>query len=465
MAQAGTVTEQATLVRRFGEHAAGLRYEALTPLAIVRAKQITLDTLGTALGGFGKGFGPKVVEFTLRTHPGNAATLIGDGRRASIEGAAFANASMAKMLGMDDSHRAYGHVAAEVFPAALAAAEAHRRNGRDLIVALAAAYDVYGRIGRQVRRPHLDRGFDIKATVGTIGSAVAAALGMGLDAGGVTHAIAIATSLSCGLETYVYDPANSDTKDLISGFGSRNGVFAAQLAAAGFRGARGAIEGPNGFGQAFGNGFSVENALAGLGKTFEIETAGFKPHAGCRHVHQGFDAAREVAKQAAIDPAAVARVDVGTYHHAIDAPFRRTVTPANSAEAGYSLPTAVAIGLVFSSFYAEDIARFDDPRVRALLPKMHLAVDERIQSHYPDWNGCVVRVTLQDGRTIESRLDHAKGEPENMLTDDEFDAKLRFAVGGLLPEAQLRNLVSAVAALEDVADVGTLLRLATRTAP
>jgi 2-methylcitrate dehydratase PrpD len=399
MAQAGTLTEQATLVRRFGEYAAGLRYQALTPGAILRAKQITLDTLGTALGGFRRGFGPKVVDFTLRTYPGKEARLIGDGRQASIEGAAFANASMAKMLGMDDSHRAYGHVAAEVFPAALAAADAKHRSGQDLIVALAAAYDVYGRIGRQVRRTQLDRGFDIKATVGTIGAAVAAALGLGLDAVGATHAIAIATSLSCGLETYVYDPANSDTKDLISGFGARNGVFAAQLAEAGFRGARGAIEGPNGFAQAFGNGFNVEQALDGLGTVFEIETAGFKPHAGCRHVHQGFDAAREVARQTTIDPAKVVRVDVGTYHHAIDAPFRRTLTPANSSEAGYSLPTAVAIGLVFDSFYVEDIARFDDSRVQALLPKMHLTVDERIQSHYPDWNGCVVRVTLKDGRT------------------------------------------------------------------
>jgi 2-methylcitrate dehydratase PrpD len=462
MAQAGTLTEQATLVRRFGEYAAGLRFEALTPLAILRAKQITLDTLGTALGGFRTGFGPKVVDFTLRTYPGTAATLIGDGRQASIEGAAFANASMAKMLGMDDSHRAYGHVAAEVFPAALAAADAKHRSGRDLIVALAAAYDVYGRVGRQVRRTQLERGFDIKATVGTIGSAVAAALGLGLDAGGLTHAIAIATSLSCGLETYVYDPANSDTKDLISGFGARNGVFAAQLAEAGFRGARGAIEGPNGFGQAFGSGFDVEQALSGLGTSFEIETAGFKPHAGCRHVHQGFDAARQVARQATIDPARVARVDVGTYHHAIDAPFRRTVTPANASEAGYSLPTAVAIGLVFTSFYAEDIARFGDPRVQALLPKMHLAVDERIQAHYPDWNGCAVRVTMQDGTVVESRLDHAKGEPENMLTDDEFDAKLRFAVGDLLPDARLRALAASVQALETVADVSALVRGATR---
>jgi 2-methylcitrate dehydratase PrpD len=186
-------------------------------------------------------------------------------------------------------------------------------------------------------------------------------------------------------------------------------------------------------------------------------------------VHQGFDAAREVARQMVaremvLDPTRIARIDVGTYAHAIDAPFRTTLEPATASAAGYSLPTAVAIGLTFPTFYADDIARFADPRVRALLPKMHLHVDDQIEAHYPNWNGCGVRISLDDGRVVESRLTHAKGEPENMLTDTEFDAKLRFAVGELLPEPQLKELVAAVQALEDARDVSVLARLATRQA-
>jgi 2-methylcitrate dehydratase PrpD len=462
MAQVHTLTDPAPLVVRLGAFAAGLRYEQLSALAVKRAKQIALDTIGTALGGYRRGFGPQVVEFVLRTYPGTAATIIGDGRPSSLEGAALANASMAKMLGMDDSHRAYGHVAAQVFPAALAAAEFRRRNGRDLIVAMAAGYEIFGRVGRQVRRTQLDRGFDIKATVGTLGASVAAAVALGLEAEPISHALAIATSLACGLETYVYDPANSHTKDLISGFGARNGVFAALLADAGFRGARGAIEGANGFAQAFGDGFDLDRATAGLGASFEIETAGFKPHAGCRHVHQAVDAAVEVRRQLEVDPARVTRIDVGTYAHAIEAPFRRTLEPANVSAAGYSLPMAVAVGLVFGRFYQEDIAQFNDPRVRAVLSKTHLHVDDRIQSHYPDWNGCVVRVTLDDGRVVEGRVDHAKGEPENMLTDQEFEQKFRLTVGDLLPPSRIDELVATIADLETVRDVSSLVQLTVR---
>jgi 2-methylcitrate dehydratase PrpD len=327
---------------------------------------------------------------------------------------------------------------------------------------MAAGYEVFGRVGRQVRRTQLERGLDIKATVGTLGASVAAAVALGLGAGGISHALAIATSLACGLETYVYDPANSHTKDLISGFGARNGVFATLMAEAGFRGARGAIEGANGFAQAFGDGFDYDRVLEGLGTSFEIESAGFKPHAGCRHVHQGVDAAVEVRRQMAIDPARVTRIDVGTYAHAIEAPFRKTLEPANASAAGYSLPTAVAAGLVFGRFYQEEIAQFNDLRVRALLSKTHLHVDDRIQSHYPDWNGCVVRVTLDDGRVVEARIDHAKGEPENMLTGQEFEQKFRLTAGDALPPSQIDELVATVADLETVRDVGTLVRLAAR---
>jgi 2-methylcitrate dehydratase PrpD len=266
--------------------------------------------------------------------------------------------------------------------------------------------------------------------------------------------------LASGLETYVYDPANSHTKDLISGFGARNGVFAALLAQAGFRGPRGAIEGENGFAQGFGDAFDAQRVVAGLGTAFEIETAGFKPHAGCRHVHQGVDAACKVRGQIQLDPARIARVDVGTYQHAIDAPFRTTLEPKTASAAGYSLPTAVIIGLLFGSFYPEDIARFDDPRVRSLLPKVHLHLDPAIQRDYPNRNGCSVRVTLDDGRMVEGIIEHAKGEPENTLTDDEVVSKFQKTVGDLLPAALINEIVAAVWDVEHVSDVGALLRLA-----
>ena len=53
------------------------------------------------------------------------------GLRASMAGAAFANGNAANGLDLDDSARyAYGHAGAQIFPAALAVAEALDRTRR-----------------------------------------------------------------------------------------------------------------------------------------------------------------------------------------------------------------------------------------------------------------------------------------------------------------------------------------------
>ena len=68
-----------------------------------------------------------------------------------------------------------------------------------------------------------------------------------LDVETLSNALALAADMSSGTEQYVYDPGPCDTKDLISGFAARSGVFATELAAYGFYGPRGGLDGEYGF--------------------------------------------------------------------------------------------------------------------------------------------------------------------------------------------------------------------------
>ena len=47
------------------------------------------------------------------------------------------------------------------------------------------------------------------------------------------------------------------------------------------------------------------------------------------------------------------------------------------------------------------------------------------------------------------RVEYALGEPENMLSDEEFEGKFRYLVGDLLPEERITALIDACARLED----------------
>ncbi|MCY4526502.1 MAG: MmgE/PrpD family protein, partial [Anaerolineaceae bacterium] len=226
-------------------HAANLRYEDLSETTVTRARQVILDTLGTSLGGYQTELGRMAADYAAQRMPGEEATIVADGRSSNVEGAAWANGVLCHLLEMDDTSRLSGHVASQLVPAALALGEHLQLNGRQLITALAVGYDVFDAIQPAVRGWQRERGLDHKSHVGSMASAVTAAVAMGLDEGQIGNALALAMDMASGTEQYVYDGADCDTT--LAGIGARNGIFAARLAEFGFQGPPGALDGPYGY--------------------------------------------------------------------------------------------------------------------------------------------------------------------------------------------------------------------------
>lgn len=448
-------------VAKIAHHAAALTFDELSATTVLRARQTVLDTLGTTLGGLQTELGERSAEFAATIHPGSEASLIGDGRRSTVEGAAFANAVNSKHLGMDDSHRTAGHVAAELVPVALAIGEAQRLSGRDVIRALSAGYDVFDAIQPNVKRYQREKGLDHKGQAGTMASAVTAAMLMGLDADGIGNALALSMDMASGTEQYVYDAGHCDTKDLLAGFAARSGIYAARLAAFGFRGPPGALDGAYGYYHAFGDGYDP-SYLSGIGTRQSLAENGFKPHAGCRHVHGGVDCAQQILAQGPIDLDAIESIEIGSYAGAVTPEFRADPNPPTMGLAGFSLPAAVAVTLLRGGWYREDIDHFTDPGAQALMRRTSVYLDEAIEAAYPQKNGTVVRLRMNDGSLREGRVEYAKGEPENMLSEEEFEVKFRRLVGQLLSDGQIRGIIDACNRLETLDDIGTLVRM---TAP
>lgn len=450
-----------TAVEKVATYAANLRFEDMTELTVTRARQVVLDTLGTALGGYQERLGHLAADYAATMHPGDEASLIADGRRSTVEGAAWANAVMGKYLGMDDSHRTCGHVAVELVPVALALGEHKRLDGRRVITAIAAGYDVFGAIQPAVKVPQRERGLDHKGQAGTLASSITAGVALGLDEGQLAHALALSMDMACGTEQYVWDAGLCDTKDLLAGYAARNGIYAAKLAAFGFRGPPGALDGPYGYYHAFGDGYDPA-FLAGIGRGFTLAETGFKPHAGCRHVHACVDATQELLKSGQPPLEEIVSIEIGTYKGAMTPDFRVNYAPENVGQAGFSLPVTVAVVLARGSWYREDIEAYNEPEIRRLRPLVKVYLDEELEAAYPEKNGCVVRVVTEDGSEYEGRVDYAKGEPENMLTDGEFEYKFRRLVGDLLAGDQVDQILERVSRLEELEDVGELVRLTAR---
>jgi 2-methylcitrate dehydratase PrpD len=445
------------LIQQLTDYALHLSYADITPEALHTAKRLVFDTLGTGLGGYQHPLGRKAVSFAEKGAAGTS-TVLGSGHATDAQLAAFANGVMVKILGMDDSHRAASHIAAQVIPAALAVGERHETSGRDLMVALVATYDLAVRVGHTVRFAQRKRGLDVKGTVGSLASALAAGLCAQLDEQALAHAVAMAAEMSSGTEQYVYDPGPCDTKDLIAGFAARDGVFATELAQNGFYGALSALDGEYGFFRAFGEGFDPAD-FADLGRDFAIVTTAFKPHGGCRHTHQAVDAVQDILSRVEIDPAQIERVVVATYRYATEPSFRATADPGSKDLAGLSIRVATAIALVHHSAWPYDYEHWDDPEVRRLRHLIDVQVDPEIEAAYPEKNGCRVLVTVKDGQTYEGFTPYAKGEPELPVTDAELKEKFAALTRDILPAERVDEIFDRCMHLEDVPDVGHLLAL------
>jgi 2-methylcitrate dehydratase PrpD len=70
-----------------------------------------------------------------------------------------------------------------------------------------------------------------------------------------------------------------------------------------------------------------------------------------------------------------------------------------------------------------------------------------------------VTITLTGGTVLVRRVDQAKGQPRNPLTDAELEVKFRDAAARVLPADRIEALLAAVKVLETVADVGAVARL------
>jgi len=440
------------LIATIADYVTGLRFEDIDDRAINIAAWLVFDTIGTALGGYARPLGRRIASYAAA---GGPSTILGDGRSASTLDAAFVNASLAKILGMDDSHRQAGHIAAAVVPAVLATGQACHTSGREALTAIVAAYDFAIRAGSALRTEQRRRGQDLKGVIGPLASAAAAGRCAGLGAAELANAVALAVDMAGGTEQYVYEAGNCDTKDLIAGFAARSGVWAVELARKGFRGARGALDGSYGFFRAFGD--CEPPSFADLGRNFLITATAFKPHGGCRHTHQAVDAVQQILGRETLDVAQIERVEVHTYRYALEPSFRIDPDPPGRDVAGLSIRVATAIALARGSAWPDDFEHWDDPAERRLRRAIDVVVEPSIERDYPERNGCRVVVRLRNGRSLEGTVEYAKGEPEWPMTVGELRAKFDALAAGTPAIGRTTELYERCMQLVDGGSIASVL--------
>ena len=253
-------------------YVASLEFKHLPADAVRQIKKTLIDTIGCGIGGYSS----EPASIARRIAAGNTgqppASILGSGTLTSMEMAAFANTAMVRYLDCNDTYisKGSGHPS-DMIPACLAVAEARRASGRDTLVAIAAAYEVFTALADVVALR--ERGWDQGIYV-VLGSAAGAAKLLGLTTEQIGHALAIAVSGNVATRQ-TRSGELSMWKGCATAAAARAGVFSALLASEGMTGPTAAFEGRHGVWDQVTGPFDL-GRLGGEGVAFGIERTNLK---------------------------------------------------------------------------------------------------------------------------------------------------------------------------------------------
>lgn len=417
--------------KKLAEFAAALSFDNLPPAVVIKAKHCLLDFLANVYGSLQLEAVQNVVAYIRSLGGSPVATVLGAGFAAGLHQAAFLNGVAAEALEAQDGLRFGGnHPGVAVIPVALAAAEQARLSGRRVIEAIVVGYEVAGRIAAAVHPRQTLSGFLPTGACGAFGAAAAAAKMANRDAPAMLQALGIAGYLT-PLSMAEHLMGGFTSKIVQGGQAAVAGLTAAGLAEAGLTGAPYVLEGSHlngGFTQiTTGNAADLQRVTAGLGETFSIDDIYFKPFTACRHTHGGAQAALALRQGGGFTPAEIAAVDVYTYMIAGIAVGKSVAPGASFVAAQFSLPYVVAACLIDGAMGPTQFreVRLADPTIRALMEKVAVHPDEKLNDLYPEFTATRVEIKTMDGRTFSGQVDTPQGDPRDPMTAADLEAKLR----------------------------------------
>ena len=401
-----------------------------------RARYFLLDYLACAIRGSREESSAAVQRMIQRTGANGCSTIIGTRIRTIPGLAAMANGAASHAIEMDDTHSGGSiHLGTTMYSAALALAETMPDTSSDaFLAAVVAGYEAAARIAMAVQpKEHYALGFHMTPTCGVFGAAITSGKLLGLTLDQTLAAVGIAGSMAAGSMEFLADGAW--TKRLHPGLAAQNGIQAALLAAEGFTGPLGILEGRDGFLHGYSRNPIPERLISDLGKSFEILHTAVKPHACCRYMQGPIDAILAIMRENSLSAGQIHRIEVAVLDAGwglVAEPKAKKYNPESVVDAQFSMPFGAAVAAIDGAAGLDqfNLEKIRSPKIRELMNKVALVKDPRIEATFPQEWPAQVAVELEDGRRFENFVRYPKGDPENPLTWDEMKTKFRALTDG-----------------------------------
>ncbi|MDV6304563.1 MULTISPECIES: MmgE/PrpD family protein [Rhodococcus] len=459
-----------TLAQHLARFAATTHYQDLPDAVVNSVGMRVLDTLGIAVAATDLETSKAATAWAREQ--GGAATASAVGLDIALPPAlaAFVNGVLAHSLDFDDTHLpSILHPSASVVPAALAAAQEHGTDGRELVRGIAIGLEVCVRIGMAGFDPEtknsvfFEHGQHATSICGAMGSAVAAAVIGGASEEQIVDTMGIAASMASGI--IEANRTGGTVKRMHCGWAAHSALSAAGLARHGITGPPTVLEGRFGFFQAWLHEPGRANEiLDGLGSEWAVPGIFFKPYPANHFTHAAIDAGAALRARG-IRPEQIEKLELGVPAanlRTIGEPIDVKRTPETGYMAQFSGPYAVVVGLLGGGGlgaaledYTDELAKSADRR--ALMAKVDVVPNPKCDAIFPHQFPAVLTATLTDGTVVVEEVLTTRGGPERPLTFGEVSTKFTSNAGPFLSDVELKELAGRCDRLGDLTDIGTLL--------
>ncbi|KZF02859.1 MULTISPECIES: MmgE/PrpD family protein [unclassified Rhodococcus (in: high G+C Gram-positive bacteria)] len=459
-----------TLAQHLARFAATTHYQDLPDAVVNSVGMRVLDTLGIAVAATDLETSKAATAWAREQGGAATASAVGLGIALPPALAAFVNGVLAHSLDFDDTHLpSILHPSASVVPAALAAAQEHGADGRELVRGIAIGLEVCVRIGMAGFDPEtknsvfFEHGQHATSICGAMGSAVAAAVIGGASEEQIVDTMGIAASMASGI--IEANRTGGTVKRMHCGWAAHSALSAAGLARHGITGPPTVLEGRFGFFQAWLHEPGRANEiLDGLGSEWAVPGIFFKPYPANHFTHAAIDAGAALRARG-IRPEQIEKLELGVPAanlRTIGEPIDVKRTPETGYMAQFSGPYAVVVGLLGGGGlgaalddYTDELAKSADRR--ALMAKVDVVPNPKCDAIFPHQFPAVLTATLTDGTVVVEEVLTTRGGPERPLTFGEVSTKFTSNAGPFLSDVELKELAGRCDSLGDLTDIGTLL--------
>lgn len=394
----------------------------------------------------------------------NAATVLGTFEKASLLDAVFASAMTAHAAEINDFiPSAFVQPGPAIVSVALGLAEARKGVSGDAIVrAVIAGYELAGRIPKALGNDNLRKAGIANHGVGPVfGAAATAASLIGVPENRISDLLTYCAQQSSGSWQWLMDVEHIEKAFVFAGMGARNGLQAALMVEAGFRGVRDAMDNPEGWMRS--GAFSAGDAnpaylVEGLGVRSELAETAFKRYPVGGPTQPAIHGMYQLLAKIDRGKVASVRVEMPGRWQA----FRDAAMPALNLR--YTLSLMLVDGkLDFVS--AQSLERMaNDAKVRDLMTRVTIAHDPAQESPpgQPRAESARLVVVQSDGRRHEIFVPHVVGFPSHPMGRADVEAKAIELMAPGLGATRARQVVERVGALDDMKDASALAAMIAR---